>query len=80
MNTVVREGTELVGHSTDGEGFLDALREDEGFDATGARCAVLGAGGAARAVVLALGEAGAGEIMIVNRTPANATRGGGHGR
>lgn len=84
VNTVVREGTELVGHSTDGEGFIDALRADEGFDARNARCAVLGAGGAARAVVFALAEAGAGDIAIVNRTPANASRAaalaGGRGR
>ena len=74
VNTVVREGSELVGHSTDGEGFIDALRADEGFDASGKRCAVLGAGGAARAVVLALAEAGAVDIAIVNRSPANAAR------
>ena len=74
VNTVVREGVELVGHSTDGDGFLDALRVDEGFDAAGKCCAVLGAGGAARAVVHALSEAGAAEIAIVNRTPANAAR------
>lgn len=74
VNTVVREGSELVGHNTDGDGFLDALRADEGFDAAGTRCAVLGAGGAARAVVLALSRAGAADIAIVNRTEANAAR------
>ncbi|HVE94715.1 MAG TPA: shikimate dehydrogenase [Acidimicrobiales bacterium] len=74
VNTVVREGSELVGHNTDGDGFLDALRADEGFDAAGKRCAVLGAGGAARAVVRALSLAGAADIAIVNRTEANAAR------
>jgi len=74
VNTVVREGSELVGHNTDGDGFLDALRADEGFEAEGKRCAVMGAGGAARAVILALARAGAADIAIINRTEANAAR------
>ena len=68
VNTVVREGGQLVGHSTDGPGLLDALRADHGLDPAGMRCAVLGAGGAARAIVLALAEAGAAEVTVVNRT------------
>jgi shikimate dehydrogenase len=72
VNTVVRDGTELVGESTDGAGFLDALRLDHGFDPDGRRCLVLGAGGAARAIVLALASAGAAAIVVVNRTPARA--------
>jgi shikimate dehydrogenase len=74
VNTVVREGNELVGHNTDGEGFLDSLRLDHGWDPAGRSCLVFGAGGAARAVVLALAEAGAGEVVIVNRTAARAER------
>jgi shikimate dehydrogenase len=68
VNTVVRRGGVLVGESTDGAGFLDALRADEGFDPAGKRCVVVGAGGAARAVVLALADAGA-EVVVVGRTP-----------
>jgi shikimate dehydrogenase len=56
----------LRGDSTDGDGFLDALG-DEGFDPQQRRCVVLGAGGAARAVTLALAEAGAGEVIVVAR-------------
>ena len=37
--------TELVGESTDGDGFVAALRDDEGWDPAGRRCVVLGAGG-----------------------------------
>lgn len=70
VNTVVRVGSALVGESTDGQGFLDALRLDDGFDPEGRRCLVAGAGGAARAVVLALAEAGAAEVVVVGRTPA----------
>ena len=73
VNTVVRRGTTLVGENTDGAGFLNALRLDEGFDPQGRRCVVLGAGGAARAVVLALAGAGAAEVVVVNRSDERAT-------
>ena len=72
VNCVHLDGGELVGENTDGAGLIDALRNDEGFVAAGARCLVVGAGGAARAVVLALAEAGAAEVGVVNRTPARA--------
>jgi len=73
VNTVVRlPGGLLKGENTDGAGFLRAVRDDEGFDPAGRRCVVVGAGGAARAVVMALREAGAVEVVVVNRTPANA--------
>jgi shikimate dehydrogenase len=68
VNTIVRRGSQLLGESTDGSGFLDALRADEGFDPSGKRCVVLGSGGAARAVVLALAEVGASEVVVVGRT------------
>jgi shikimate dehydrogenase len=73
VNTVVRQGSrQLVGDNTDGAGFLDAVRTDEGFDPAGRRCLVVGAGGAARAVVLALAGAGAAEVIVANRTPSRA--------
>jgi shikimate dehydrogenase len=74
VNAIVREGTEFVGHSTDGAGLVDALAYDEGFAIAGKKCVVLGAGGAARAVILAIGEAGAEDIVVVNRTALNAER------
>lgn len=57
----------LVGDNTDGEGFLRGLRADFGLDPAGARCVVLGAGGAARAVVLALAGAGVATVAVANR-------------
>ena len=72
VNCVVREGGTLVGENTDGPGFLDALRLDVGFDPDGRRAVVFGAGGAARAVIRALGQAGAAEVVVVNRTPGRA--------
>jgi shikimate dehydrogenase len=68
VNCVVNDEGRLVGHNTDGPGFIAALRADLDFDPDGRRCAVLGAGGAARAIALALGRAGAAEVAIVNRT------------
>ena len=73
-NTLVFESSGTVAESTDGEGFLADLREGAGFEPEGRSCAVIGAGGVARAVILALSEAGAREILVVNRTPVNAFR------
>jgi shikimate dehydrogenase len=65
VNTVVLRDGGLFGDSTDGAGFVRALRA-EGREPTGRSCAVLGAGGAARAIVEALGGAG-GEVSVVAR-------------
>lgn len=70
-NTVRREGDRLVGDNTDGGGFLDSLA-DAGVDPAGRRCIVLGAGGAARAVIRALATAGAEQVIVVNRDPSRA--------
>jgi shikimate dehydrogenase len=72
-NTLVRraEGG-WAGHNTDAAGFLAALRE-AGFRPAGASALVLGAGGAARAVVHALSSAGC-RVAIHNRTPERAAR------
>lgn len=72
VNCVAWEGDRLVGHNTDGGGLLDALAADQGLTPSGMRCVVLGAGGAARSVVRSLAGAGAAEVVVVNRTPANA--------
>jgi len=68
VNTVVWEGDRLIGHNTDGKGFLRSIREDAGVDARGKRVVFLGAGGAARAMSVELALAGAAHITIVNRT------------
>ncbi|HEU4840489.1 MAG TPA: shikimate dehydrogenase [Ilumatobacteraceae bacterium] len=72
VNTVVRgAGSTLVGHSTDGDGFVASLAA-AGVEVAGAAIAVVGAGAAARSVVDALGRAGAADVVVVNRTPARA--------
>lgn len=77
VNCVVREAgagskTKLIGHNTDGYGIIASLREDADFNPEGADCLVLGAGGAARAAVLALANAGAARVAVANRTPERA--------
>lgn len=72
VNCIAWDGERLVGANTDGEGFVAGLRADHGLDPDGTRCVVLGAGGAARVVVLSLARAGAASVGVVNRTWATA--------
>jgi shikimate dehydrogenase len=72
VNCVVNDGGLLTGTNTDGEGFVASLARGAGFDPRGRRCLVLGAGGAARAVVLALAGSGASAVVVANRTPQRA--------
>jgi shikimate dehydrogenase len=68
VNCVANRSGVLTGDSTDGPGLLDALRRGADFDPDGRRCLVVGAGGAARGVIAALADAGAAEVVVVNRT------------
>ncbi|MGI8937177.1 MAG: shikimate dehydrogenase [Iamia sp.] len=74
VNCLSWRGTRIVGDSTDGVGFLDSLRVDHAWEPEGARAVVLGAGGAARAVVAALADAGVREVGVANRTPERAAQ------
>src|SRR6185369_7111404 len=69
VNTVRREGDRLIGENTDGKGFLRGVRQDAGVDPLGKRAVVLGAGGAARAIVTELVLAGVADLLVVNRSP-----------
>ncbi len=70
VNTILNRDGRLMGENTDAEGFLRALRE-AGFEPRGQQALVIGAGGAARAVVYALLRAGA-NVWLTNRTQARA--------
>jgi shikimate dehydrogenase len=72
VNTIQRLGDRLIGHNTDVDGFRAFLEEDAGVDLEGKSCLVLGAGGAARAVVKALLDLDAAGIAIAARTPEQA--------
>ena len=72
-NTLWFEGDRLVADNTDSAGFMNHLRASvPGFDARQRAVRVLGAGGAARAIVHAFLDAGAPEIRIFNRTRERA--------
>jgi shikimate dehydrogenase len=81
VNCVTNAGGRLIGHNTDGVGFVEALRSDADRDPAGMRCVVLGTGGAARAVALALAGGGAVDVALVgrdaSRSAATAERLGG---
>jgi shikimate dehydrogenase len=68
VNTVRREGDRLIGENTDGKGFLRGVRTDAGVDPRNKRVVVLGAGGAARAIVTELALAGAADLLVLNRS------------
>ncbi len=74
VNCITNRAGVLHGDNTDGAGFIDALQLDEGIEVAGTRCAIVGAGGAGRAVARALGEAGAASIVVINRSRASAAR------
>jgi shikimate dehydrogenase len=73
-NTLLLEGNQLRGYNTDPAGFLEALQQEANFAAKGKHSLVLGAGGAARAVVAALANEGAVEIVVANRTLERAAQ------
>ncbi len=71
-NTLVRTPTGWAGHTTDGQGFLEALRESTGATTKGRAVILLGAGGAARAVAAACLEDGCAALRLHNRDVAKA--------
>ena len=70
VNTIMLAGEKISGHNTDGRGFLDSLSATR--DWASGPALVLGAGGAARAIVGALLDAGISDIRVSNRTRARA--------
>ena len=71
VNTIVNRNGELFGDNTDGRGFLASLQE-QGFSLRRSEVILIGAGGSARAVLVSLIRAGCKQVIIVNRTLANA--------
>lgn len=71
MITVEEDGA-LAASNSDAFGFIENLRQNSGWAAADGPAVVLGAGGAARAVAVALSDAGVPEIRLVNRTASRA--------
>lgn len=76
VNTVVYHSSgEIEGKNTDAFGFMESARDTiPQFDWSGGPVAILGAGGASRAVIYALQKAGVPEIRLSNRSAENARR------
>ena len=72
VNTVEIRRGRLIGHNTDGRGFLRAFSEETGDSLAGKRILILGAGGAARAVAFQSAMEKAAAVMIANRSAARA--------
>ena len=73
VNTVINRHGSLYGENTDGQGFLRSLAERK-RSVQDRDIVLIGAGGAARAVLVALIQAGSAQITIANRTQAHAKK------
>ncbi|MBZ2207743.1 shikimate dehydrogenase [Massilia soli] len=72
VNTLSFADGAIVGDNTDGAGLVNDLTRNAGVPVAGKRVLLLGAGGAARGVILPLLEQGPLELVIANRTRATA--------
>jgi len=72
VNTIVNNNGILKGYNTDAGGFISSLGTETDFTPEGRTVLVIGAGGAARAVVYGLAVGGARRIIIANRTQSRA--------
>jgi len=66
VNTVVNDNGKLIGYNTDGPGFVESIRDDAGVNPQGLNAVVLGAGGAARAILVTLAEEKANSLIITD--------------
>lgn len=71
VNTILIKDSALYGDNTDGQGLVNHMIR-LGWPLTDARVAIIGAGGAARGVILPLIEAGIGALTLANRTKSRA--------
>lgn len=67
VNTVKNENGKLIGHISDGKGFLMSC-EEKGWDIKDQKIIILGAGGAACAIIVEMALQGAREIIVYNRS------------
>lgn len=72
VNTVKNMGGRLIGYNTDADGFARAFKEDTGSTFIDKKVALLGAGGAARALAVKIAAEGASDLFIINRTKEKA--------
>lgn len=73
-NTLLIHEGKIFGFNTDGSGYVRSLLQEKKWKARGKKIIILGAGGAARGIAVALSLAGAKEILFANRTVAKASK------
>ena len=73
-NTIYKLGDKICATNTDGKGFLTSLKKDFGLTIQKSKIFLIGAGGAAKGIVISLCRAKAGEITILNRNEQRAKR------
>ena len=71
VNTIVLDNDNLVGHNTDIQGFIKAIKELN-FDIKGKKIFILGAGGVVPSIIFALNKMNVSKIIISNRTKKKA--------
>ncbi|MFZ4451952.1 shikimate dehydrogenase [Salibacterium aidingense] len=72
VNTVVKEENGWIGYNTDGKGYVESLLTKAGETLENSSILVIGAGGAARAVISELARRGVRQLTVTNRTSAKA--------
>jgi len=66
VNTIIIKNNKFIGHNTDWIGFIMSLKKDAKFNPGGKRAFIFGAGGAARAVTMALANSGLSHLCIID--------------
>lgn len=74
VNTILNRDGFLIGYNTDGEGYIQSLKNDTGFDPKGKTILILGAGGAAKGILASLAMRSPVRVIISNRTRSRASR------
>jgi shikimate dehydrogenase len=74
VNTVLNRDGFLIGYNTDGEGYIQSLKNDTGFDPKGKIILILGAGGASKGILASLAMRSPVRVIISNRTKSRASR------
>lgn len=72
VNTLTFENGVILGDNTDGVGLVTDIMRNAGVELVGKRVLLLGAGGAARGVMLPLLQQGPAQLVVANRTPDKA--------
>lgn len=74
VNTVVKQDGQIIGHNTDGRGYILSLKEELDFNIQNKKVVIIGAGGSARSIAVSILNANAASLSIMNRTREKAVQ------